>query len=585
MFQRIAALFQRSGISGRMTSVPRIWVVPLIFCLLGAILIYYLFIIQVVDGEAYLNEAEGQYVRSGASVFNRGTIFFTDKEGEAVSAATLKTVYTIAIDPTVLDDPQNVYQKLSAIIPLDEETFLKKAAKKGDRYEEVAKKVGKDIKEKIDALGIRGVITKRDKIRFYPAGNMASHVLGFVGYKGNELAGRYGLERYYEDTLSRDEETLYVNFFAEVFGDIKRSLFSPARERDGDVYTSIDPSVQSMLEDELEKIREKWDADSAGGIVMDPKTGEIYAMASKPDFDPNYFYKVNDTSVFINPLVEEVFEMGSIIKPLTMAAGIDAGVVTPETTYEDKGYVIFDGRRVENYDGRGRGVVPMQEVLNQSLNTGVAFVMQRLGKERFRDYFLALGLGEETGIDLPGEVSGLVGNLRSKRDIEYVTASFGQGIAMTPIETIRALAALANGGKLVTPHIVTRVDYKKGFSGKLVYNEGERVFSRETSETISRMLTKVVDNALLGGKVKMERYSIAAKTGTAQIAREDGRGYYTDRYLHSFFGYFPAFDARFIVFLYTVNPKGARYASQTLTYPFMDITKFLISYYDIPPDR
>jgi len=280
-----------------------------------------------------------------------------------------------------------------------------------------------------------------------------------------------------------------------------------------------------------------------------------------------------------------VFEMGSIIKPLTMASGLDAGVVTADTTYNDKGYVVFDGSRIENYDGKGRGVVPMQEVLNQSLNTGVAFVMQKLGKDRFRKYFLSLGLGEETGIDLPGEVGGLVGNLQSKRDVEYVTASFGQGIATTPIATVRALSALGNGGKLITPHIVTKIDYKGGMSDMVSYNDTERVFKPETSEEITRMLVEVVDKALLGGKVKMKNYSIAAKTGTAQIAREGGGGYYKDKYLHSFFGYFPAYNPKFLVFLYVVNPRGVRYASHTLTYPFMNITKFLINYYDIPPDR
>jgi cell division protein FtsI/penicillin-binding protein 2 len=169
--------------------------------------------------------------------------------------------------------------------------------------------------------------------------------------------------------------------------------------------------------------------------------------------------------------------------------------------------------------------------------------------------------------------------------VEFATASFGQGIAMTPIETVRALAALGNGGKLVTPHLVKAVKYDNGVTRSLSWGEGEQMLKPETSTTISRMLTTVVDTKLADGKLKMEHYSIAAKTGTAQIANPNGGGYYTDKYLHSFFGYFPSYDPKFIVFLFAVEPKGAPFASQTWAPPFGEITKFLINYYNIPPDR
>lgn len=567
------------------TYLSRLWFIYGGVFLFALLLIWNLFIVQVVDGNTYSDKADRQYVVSGVSMFDRGSIFFTEKDGNTPSSATLKSGYTIAINPKILKNSTKAFESISKIIDIDSDTFFIKASKKNDPYEEIAKRVSEEDKRKIEDLNIEGIIISKEKWRFYPAGRTASHVLGFVGYKGDKLSGRYGLERYYEDVLSREDNTLYVNFFAEIFTNIKDSLFGDSLSREGDIFISIEPSVQGMLEDELIKVKEKWSASSAGGVVIDPMDGKIYALASVPNFDPNYYNKVKDPSVFTNPIVEDVFEMGSIIKALTMASGLDAGVVTADTTYNDKGYVVFDGSRIENYDGKGRGVVPMQEVLNQSLNTGVAFVMQKLGKERFRKYFLSLGLGEETGIDLPGEVGGLVGNLQSKRDVEYVTASFGQGIATTPIATVRALSALGNGGKLITPHIVTKIDYKGGMSDKVSYNDTERVFKPETSEEITRMLVEVVDKALLGGKVKMKNYSIAAKTGTAQIAREGGGGYYKDRYFHSFFGYFPAYKPRFLVFLYVVNPRGVRYASHTLTYPFMNITKFLINYYDIPPDR
>ena len=317
---------------------------------------------------------------------------------------------------------------------------------------------------------------------------------------------------------------------------------------------------------------------------MDPHTGEIIAMNAVPGFD------LNDRSgatieQFQNPLVENLYEFGSTIKALTVAAGLDSGAITSQSTYYDSGSIELNTFTIRNFDGRGRGTVPMQEVLNQSLNTGVSHIVQEMGKDAFREYFLGYKLGSETGIDLPNEVHGLVENLNSPRDVEYATASFGQGIAMTPIAATRALATLGNGGVLVTPHLVKRIEYDDGEVKEIRYPDGGQVISAETSEEISRMLSVVVDDALRGGTVALPNHTIGAKTGTAQIADPVNGGYYEDKFLHSFFGYFPAYDPEFIVFMYTVEPQGVRYASETLTEPFMDVTRFLINYYSIPPDR
>ena len=275
--------------------------------------------------------------------------------------------------------------------------------------------------------------------------------------------------------------------------------------------------------------------------------------------------------------------MGSIMKPLTIAAGIDAGVITASTTYDDKGFRLFDGFKISNYDGRGRGVIPIQEVLNQSLNTGTIFTMERLGESQFKNYFKAYGLDQKTGIDLPNEATGSLRNLDQPQEVGYATASFGQGITTTPIETIRALAALANGGVLVTPHVVKETDYGLGIVKDFVQGPEPRVIKKETSQEISRMLTVVVDKALLEGTVKQDHYSIAAKTGTAQEV-VDGKYSATD-FMHTFFGYFPSYNPQFIVLLIAKNPRGEEFGSHTLTAPFIEITKFLLNYYEVPPDR
>ena len=566
--------------------ISRIWIFYLGIFLITFLLLGKLFLVQIVKGESYSQEADRQYVAPRSKTFERGTIYFSEKDGTRVSAATLKSGFTLAINPSQIENINEIYETLSTVVEIDKETFFLRAGKTDDPYEEILKELKEETAEKIKGLDLDGVILVRNNWRFYPAGNMASHLLGFVGFKDRTLLGQYGLERFYNDILQRGEDELYVNFFAEVFSNLSKVIKTEGKNnRAGNIITSIEPSTQGVLEKELLALKEKWKADMVGGIIIDPKTGEIYALSSLPDFDPNFYNTVSDHSVFLNPLVENVYEMGSIVKPLTMAIGLDVGAVTYDSTYDDKGFVSFNGAKIQNYDGKARGIVDMQEVLKQSLNTGAVHVMQQVGKDTFRDYMYDFGIDKRTGIDLPNETKGLISNLKSGREIEYATASFGQGFAISPVAMVRALCVLANGGYLVTPHIVREIDYNLGFSEKIEIEKGKQVLKPETSEEISRMLAVVVDEALLGGTVKNERYSIAAKTGTAQIANPDGSGYYDDKYLHSFFGYFPAYDPEFLIFLYTVNPKEVRYASHTLTEPFINITKFLINYYTIPPDR
>ncbi len=413
---------------------------------------------------------------------------------------------------------------------------------------------------------------------------MLRKLLAFLAFKENDKVGQYGLERFYNKTLSKPKDEVYVNFFAEVFSNL-RDTISDTNDNQGDIVTTIEPSTQATLEGELKGAFDTWRADQAGGIIINPQTGEIYAMTGFPNFDPNNFGKVSNLDVYRNPLVENVFEFGSVIKPLVMAAALDVNAVTPETTYFDKGFVVVNKKQINNFDKKGRGLSTMQTVLDQSLNTGMVFIESKLGHDGMRSYMKAFGIGEKTGIDIPNETSGLIKNLESPRDIEYANASFGQGIALTPIGAARAFSAIANGGDLIVPHFVKQIRYDNGLSKIPEYPVTRSgIIKSETSDTITRMLVHTFE-AYDDGKHKFKNYSVASKTGTAQIAMDNGKGYYTDRNMHSFFGYFPAYDPKFLIFLYLKNPKEVKYASQTLIPPFMNITKFLMNYYDVPPDR
>jgi cell division protein FtsI/penicillin-binding protein 2 len=539
--------------------------------------------LQVVDYDIYTNKADRSYSSSNGNIFSRGTIFFQNKDSSLVSAAALQSGFIVAVNPQILKEPEIVYQKLNEILPTDHDTFISKAIKKNDPYEEIAKKVDLDTGQKISDLKIPGLSVYKERWRFYPGGPVSSQTIGILGYKGDEYAGRYGLESQYENILQRKDEA-YTNFFAQIFAGIKTAA-ATSTESEGDIITTIEPTVQYFLEQELASTSEKWNSESTVGIIMNPTTGEIYAMGVYPTFDPNKSELEKNISVFSNPLVENVYEMGSIIKPLTMAAGIDAGLITATTTYNDTGFVMINGKKVSNFDGKARGITDMQQVLSQSLNVGVAYVTHLLGNKLFTSYMYNFGINEKTNIDLPNEAHNLTKNLDVNRELEHANASFGQGIALTPISTVRALSSIANGGVLVNPHLVKQINYKIGISKEIPIVQGRRVIKRETAEEVTRMMVYSVDNVLAGGKYKMPGYSIAAKTGTAQIAKSGGGGYSDTDFLHSFIGYFPAYNPKFFIFLYTLKPKGVQYGSETLTAPFMDIVKFLINYYEVPPDR
>jgi stage V sporulation protein D (sporulation-specific penicillin-binding protein) len=570
----------------RQQRTTRIRIVAGTMCAVAFLLIVRSYVVQIANGDHYTSQAEAQYTRTTTDLYNRGSIFFSTRDGATLSAAAVKSGFILALDPSRITDATKVCEKLEIFIDITNELCLTRATLENRTYVEIDNRIDESEAVAIREKNLDGVFLHPNQWRYYPGSSVAARSIGFVGFTGDgtDLTGKYGLERQYDDVLYRENQVRSVNFFAELFSDLGGYVVNNKQHKSGDIVTTLEPSVSRMLDTVLQETNDQYDSSLTGAIIMNPNTGEIIAMNAVPGFDLN---DRSDATIeqFRNPLVENVYEFGSTIKALTVAAGLDSGAIVPSTTYYDSGELTLNTFTIRNYDGRGRGTVPMQEILNQSLNTGVAWIVTQMGKERFRDYFLNYKLGSETGVDLPNEAFGLVDNLNSPRDVEYATASFGQGVAMSPIAVTRALATLGNGGKLVTPHVVKQINFTDGTTREIKYPDGGQVLKPETSEEISRMLTVVVDDALRGGTVALPNHTIAAKTGTAQIPDPVNGGYYEDRFLHSFFGYFPSYDPEFLIFLYTVEPKGVSYASETLTTPFMDLTKFLINYYSIPPDR
>ncbi len=558
-----------------------------LFVFIALLLVLRLYFLQIVHGAEYRQDAMGQYTSAQPETDERGAILFTSKDGTQVAAAVMQTGWRLAINPKLLESPDAAYTSINKIITLDRDRFFSSAAKKSDPYEEVGFRLTDEQADAIRALKIPGMILAQDQWRLYPGKSLAANAVGFVGYKNDIKTGVYGLEKQYNLTLAIHTSGTAMNPFAEIFANAQALLSLDPAANEGSIITSIEPNVERQLEQTLDNVMKTYTPKIAGGIVMDPHTGEIVAIASRPSYDPNLYNIENDPAVFSNPLVEGRYELGSIMKPLTMAAGLDSGAVTPETTYEDKGCMTVSTYKICNFDGKARGKVLMQEILNQSLNLGASYVATTMGFPAFTKYMQAYGFGDKTGIDLPNEVQGDISTLGSGNGpaVNYATASFGQGVSVSPIEMIRALAALANDGMLPNPHVVTAIKFEDGIKRSISISRGTQVLQPETARIVTAMLVQVYDNSLLHGELKQQHYSIAAKTGTAQIPKPGGGYYGNNTYLHSFFGYFPAHDPKFIVFLFAVQPHGQEYASATLAHPFDEIARYLINYYQIPPDR
>lgn len=532
-------------------------------------LIYPVIFLIFIGRIIYIHSAYEENVRQSVVNAQRGTIFFSDKNNNLVVSAHDVNTHNIIVDPQKIEDPNEVFEAINHLIPTDREFFFDKIKEKNTRYRILHLDVSKEIVEKLESniYGLRGVFIEKKRVRKYPFQQMASQVIGYVGFseKNKKQKGLYGLERYYEQKLTQVQEPF------------KQTIFS-GRTNSNDVVTLIEPIVQNQLLNTLTNINKEYNSIQTIGVIIRPEDGGIIAMESYPNFNPNNIasLEMKDLWLFKNPTVENTYEFGSVFKPLTIAIGLESEGIDELFTYDDKGFLTIDKRTIKNHDEKIHGNnITLQTILDKSLNLGVANIVLTIGVPTFKDYINRFRFESETGVTLPNEQPGKT-NLNSPRTIEYITTSYGQGIAISPLALTQALSTLANGGFLIHPRIIATEKPQKIQS----------IFSKSTVQEVTRLLVNAYDEALLGGTLKNPRYSIAGKTGTAFLGIDTGtREYKKDVLLHSFFGYFPASNPQYLVLLVTIDPKTTLLAGDTLARPFSELSNFIIDYYAISPDR
>lgn len=489
-----------------------------------------LYKIQIEKGAYFRALAAGQQASFDQVSEQRGQIFF---EKEAKVLAQNKKKYVAYIFPEKLTS-QNALEKIVGLLP--------------ETKNPIRREISKDQIQALRAQHFTGVYTDEIFARVYPYKELASHVVGFLNREGQ---GQYGLEGYYNTRL--------------------QGRFSDKGE---DIYTTLDYNIQYFAEKFLNQASQDWHLDSGLIIVAEPVTGKILALAQIPSFDPNQYQDVEDMGVFLNQAIQTPFEPGSVFKPFVFAGALEDREITPQTVYQDTGSVDLGGPPIYNFERRVWGEQTMTDVLEESINTGAVFVEQKLGKERFLQYLKKFGFFDLTGIDLQSEVAFQNTPLKQGYERDFATASFGQGIQVTAIQIVRAFSAIANGGKLMRPFITTAQQPKKQ----------SQVVSSKTTAQLSSMLVSVVEQGA-GRRAQIEGYYIAGKTGTAQVPKEHGGGYYENKTIHTFSGFFPALDPQILIFVKLDNPKGVKASAYTAAPLFRKLAKYIIDLYNIPPSR
>lgn len=609
----------------------RIKLLAVFFMIFGALIMIRIFNLQIIQGDIYVALASGQHEIYQRLLPERGSIYVVENQGgqkKLFPLVTNQDLYLLYAVPIIIKEPRQVAEKLVDILGLPEPVEMEKIraslfadispdldfkiaeeikqirlqqwgeeqreaeieklyqilAKENDPYEPVRGRLTEVQMNEIKDLNIIGLGFSRETWRFYSEPGLGGHIFGFLGFGEDRRRGQYGLEGYFDGILAGQMGEIHSE--KDPFGNLIAIGRRAIKEKvDGaDLVLTLDRAIQYKTCQSLYAAVERYQAAGGTIVIMNPKTGAILAMCGAPDFNPDQYARVVSLDAYNNPAIFKPYEPGSIFKPITLAAAIDAGKIDPQAIYEDTGQVTIGSHTIKNFANKVYGRQNMTQVLDQSINTGAIYAMRQIGPRLFNKYVKDFGFGSLTGIELQTEVSGDISNLSKSGEIYAATASFGQGISVTPLQMTAAVAAIANNGKLMKPYLVSEIIHQDGEIERIEPREIGQPISSRTAAMVSGMMVSVVESGH-GKLAQVPHYRVAGKTGTAQIARTDGRGYDSNEVIVSFVGFAPFNDPRFVMLISLDRPQYGKEAATTAAPIFSDIAKFILQYYNVPHDK
>lgn len=542
----------------------RIKIVLLIILFIFIIIIAKVFYIEVIDYKKLNSLASGLWSRNLPIEADRGNIYTVD--GEAI-AGNLTTTSLVFI-PNQIKNKDLVAEKISEILDVPKSKIEEHLYKKSmmERVHPEGRRLSYEIADKIENLHFDGVYLLKESKRYYPHNEMLSHVLGYVGIDNQGLSG---LELEYDGILTGEYGS--IQYFSDAKGNnLERNSVYVEPEDGLDIYLTVDYGIQSSIERELDNVVLRYNPDGAWAIAMDPNTGEILGMSSRPNFNPNSYKDYDTETINRNMAIWASYEPGSTFKILTLSAAVNEGKVDLlKDTFYDGGSVNVDGARIKCWKHGGHGSQTFLEVVQNSCNPGFVELGNRLGKETLFDYINKFGYGKKTGIDLNGEATGILFSLDKVGPVELATTAFGQGVSVTALQQVVAVSAAINGGTLYKPYIVKRVAYHD--NGQIIKEVKptivrDNIVTKDTSEKVRMTLESVVSLGT-GRNAYIDGYRVGGKTGTAQ--KVNNGIYMQGNYIVSFIGFLPANDPKIVVYLAIDNPKGVTQYGGTVSAPIV----------------
>jgi len=546
--------------------LKRLSLIKIMLSIFFLVVIFRLVLIMFVEHEAYLARAKSQQIQKEEIFAKRGNIY--DRKGRELAISLEKE--SIFVDPA--DFKSENINILTNYVSFNTEQF-----DKNRRFVWIGRKVDHSVVEKLKALKLEGLGFVTEGARFYPNGHLASHVIGFVNIDDQ---GIEGLERYYDKYLKTEKSSKTI--MRDAAGK-KLSDGNFWEIKGNDVVLTIDEGLQYIVEKHLDEAMSKWQASSATAIMMDPFTGEILAMANRPTYDPNNLNSVKNMANVRNRAITDLYEPGSTFKIVTASGALEEKIVKLSSKFDcSQGYIDVGGKRVK--DAHRHGVLTFEEVIQKSSNVGTIKIAMMLGKDRLYKYIKKFGFGEKTGIDLPGEVSGYVRPPERWSGTSLGAIPIGQEVAVTALQILRAYSAVANGGFLVNPYLVSEV---RSPDGKILFKaviKRNRVISEETSEIMKNILKKVTEEGGTATQARLEGNAVAGKTGTAQKYDPKTGRYSKDKFVGSFVGFIPVQNPRIALIVVIHDPKGAHYGGVVAAPVFKAISDEALAYLNVPRD-